>query len=130
MFNTTSIDECCPTFQSILGTSCPCYKYARDLDNQVLITLKAYCDVVTPCMSPSPKSSCPASDQEKVKTCMFNTTSIDECCPTFNSILGTSCPCYKYAEDLDNQVLITLESYCDVNNPCNSVQVSYHFYIY
>ncbi|KAG5628536.1 hypothetical protein H5410_000253 [Solanum commersonii] len=61
-----------------------------------------------------PKPSCPASDQKKVKTCMFNTTSIDECCPTFNSILGTSCPCYKYAEDLDNQVLITLESYCDV----------------
>uniref|UniRef100_A0A0V0GHX5 Putative ovule protein n=1 Tax=Solanum chacoense TaxID=4108 RepID=A0A0V0GHX5_SOLCH len=53
---------------------------------------------------------------------MFNTTSIDECCPTFNSILGTSCPCYKYAEDLDNQVLITLESYCNVNNPCNGVQ--------
>ncbi|XP_049370910.1 uncharacterized protein LOC125835847 [Solanum verrucosum] len=123
MFNTTSIDECCPTFQSILGTSCPCYKYAEDLDNQVLITLEAYCDVVTPCRSPPPKPSCPASDQEKVKTCMFNTTSIDECCPTFNSILGTSCPCYKYAEDLDNQVLITLESYCDVNNPCNGVQV-------
>ncbi|XP_060196685.1 pollen-specific leucine-rich repeat extensin-like protein 2 [Lycium barbarum] len=126
MFNTTSIDECCPTFQNILGTSCPCYKYAEDLDNQVLITLEAYCDVDSPCTGvspPTPKSSCSASNQERIKTCMFNTTSIDECCPTFQSILGTSCPCYKYAENLDNQVLITLEAYCDVNSPCKRVQV-------
>ncbi|MCD7447126.1 hypothetical protein HAX54_023871 [Datura stramonium] len=126
MFNTTSIDECCPTFQSILGTSCPCYQYAEDLDNQVLITLEAYCDVDSPCRgvpSPPPPTGCSASNKEKVKTCMFNTTSIDECCPTFQSILGTSCPCYKYAEDLDNQVLITLEAYCDVTTPCKGVQV-------
>ncbi|XP_059278453.1 chitin-binding lectin 1-like [Lycium ferocissimum] len=126
MFNTTSIDECCPTFKNILGTSCPCYKYAEDLDNQVLITLEAYCDVDSPCTGvppPPPKPSCSASNQEKVKTCMFNTTSIDACCPTFKSILGTSCPCYKYAEELDNQVLITLEAYCDVDSPCKGVQV-------
>ncbi|KAF3636569.1 cryptochrome 2 (photolyase-like) [Capsicum annuum] len=123
MFNTTSIDACCPTFKSILGTSCPCYKYAEDLDNQVLITLEAYCDVDSPCKMSPPPPSCSASDKEKVKTCMFNTTSIDACCPTFQSILGTSCPCYKYAEDLDNQVLTTLESYCDINSPCKGVQV-------
>nr|AAA34060.1 cysteine-rich extensin-like protein-2 [Nicotiana tabacum] len=72
---------------------------------------------------PAPSSSCSASDQAKVKKCMFNTPKIDECCPTFKSILGTSCPCYKYAEDLDNQVLITLEAYCDVDSPCKGVQV-------
>ncbi|XP_047252370.1 pollen-specific leucine-rich repeat extensin-like protein 1 isoform X2 [Capsicum annuum] len=137
MFNTTSIDACCPTFKSILGTSCPCYKYAEDLDNQVLITLEAYCDVDSPCsgmLSPPPpvtptpfSDSCSASDKEKVKTCMFNTTSIDECCPTFKSILGTSCPCYKYAEELDNQVLITLESYCDVDSPCTDLQQAESF---
>ncbi|KAK4371707.1 hypothetical protein RND71_007091 [Anisodus tanguticus] len=72
---------------------------------------------------PTPFSGCSASDKEKVKTCMFNTTLIDACCPTFQSILGTSCPCYQYAEDLDNQVLITLEAYCDVDSPCRGVQV-------
>nr|AAA34062.1 cysteine-rich extensin-like protein-4 [Nicotiana tabacum] len=72
---------------------------------------------------PAPSSSCSASDQAKVKKCMFNTTSIDECCPTFKSILPTSCPCYKYAENLDNQVLITLEAYCDVDSPCKGLQV-------
>ncbi|MCD9640814.1 hypothetical protein HAX54_026472, partial [Datura stramonium] len=108
---------------SILGTSCPYYKYAEDLDNQVLITLEVYCDVDSPCKGmpsslPSPpKPSCSASDQEKVKKCMFNTTSIDACCPTFKNILGTSCPCYKYAENLDNQVLITLKAYCEVDSP-------------
>ncbi|KAG5628537.1 hypothetical protein H5410_000254 [Solanum commersonii] len=54
---------------------------------------------------------------------MFDTTSIDACCPIFRKILGTSCPCYKYAEDLDNQILITLEAYCDVSTPCKGVQV-------
>ncbi|CAN4114060.1 unnamed protein product [Withania somnifera] len=128
MFNTTSIDECCPTFRSILGTRCPCYQYAEDLDNQVLITLKAYCDVDYPCSGvpspppPVPFSGCSASEKEQVKTCMFNTTSIDACCPTFQSILGTNCPCYKYAEYLDNQVLITLEAYCDVDSPCTSAR--------
>ncbi|XP_059318600.1 uncharacterized protein LOC132069154 isoform X2 [Lycium ferocissimum] len=72
---------------------------------------------------PPPKPSCSASDQEQVKTCMFNVTSIDACCPTFRSILGTSCPCYKFAEDLDNQVLITLQAYCDVDSPCRNLQV-------
>ncbi|CAN4114058.1 unnamed protein product [Withania somnifera] len=129
MFNTTSIDACCPTFQSILGTSCPCYQYAEDLDNQVLITLEAYCDVDSPCRGvpspppPDPFSGCSASEKEQVKTCMFNTTSIDACCPIFKKTLGTNCPCYKYAEDLDNQVLITLESYCDIDSPCKGVQV-------
>ncbi|KAM3324483.1 hypothetical protein P3S67_005635 [Capsicum chacoense] len=131
MFSTTSIDECCPTFKSILGTSCSCYKYAEDLDNQVLITLQAYCDVGSPCKGvpppppksppPPPANTCPVSDQDKLKKCMFEKTSIDKCCPTFKSILMTSCPCYKYAEDLDNQVLITLEVYCDVSNPCKGV---------
>lgn len=132
MFNTTSIDACCPTFKSILGTKCPCYQYAEDLDNQVLITLEAYCDVDSPChgvpsppppVAPTPFSGCSASEKEQVKTCMFNTTSIDACCPTFKKTLGTKCPCYKYAEDLDNQVLITLESYCDIDSPCKGVQV-------
>ncbi|KAK4380698.1 hypothetical protein RND71_002560 [Anisodus tanguticus] len=72
---------------------------------------------------PTPFSSCSASDKEKVNKCMFNTTSIDACCPTFKSTLGINCDCYKYAEDLDNQVLITLEAYCDIDSPCRGVQV-------
>ncbi|KAK4736424.1 hypothetical protein R3W88_000121 [Solanum pinnatisectum] len=78
-----------------------------------------------PRSSPPPASAttCSASDQQQVKTCMFETTSIDACCPIFRKILGTSCPCYKYAEDLDNQILITLEAYCDVSTRCKSVQV-------
>ncbi|XP_049389082.1 uncharacterized protein LOC125853434 isoform X4 [Solanum stenotomum] len=72
---------------------------------------------------PAPATTCSASDQQQVKTCMFETTSIDACCPIFRKILGTSCPCYKYAEDLDNQILITLEAYCDVSTPCKGVQV-------
>ncbi|XP_016555180.2 uncharacterized protein LOC107854666 [Capsicum annuum] len=72
---------------------------------------------------PGPATSCSASDKEKVQTCMFNTTSIDDCCPIFRSILGTSCPCYKYADDLGNLELITLKSYCDVVSPCKDVQV-------
>ncbi|XP_019235479.1 PREDICTED: keratinocyte proline-rich protein-like [Nicotiana attenuata] len=72
---------------------------------------------------PAPSSSCSASDEAKIYKCMFNETEIDPCCPTFKSILGASCPCYKYAENLDNQVLITIESYCDVDSPCKGVQV-------
>ncbi|XP_060200953.1 uncharacterized protein LOC132629265 [Lycium barbarum] len=68
-------------------------------------------------------TSCSTSDKEKVEMCMFNNTSIDTCCPTFKTILGTSCPCYKYVEDLDNGVLITLKTYCDVDSPCKGVQV-------
>ncbi|KAJ8565187.1 hypothetical protein K7X08_007763 [Anisodus acutangulus] len=75
--------------------------------------------------SPAPKSSCSASDQKQVKKCMTEIFSAKACCPTFKRILGTSCPCYKYAEDLDNQMLITIEAYCDVDspNPCKNVQV-------
>ncbi|KAH0676668.1 hypothetical protein KY285_024469 [Solanum tuberosum] len=116
-----------------------------------LITLQSYCDVNNPCKrvqkvvadgsrtgtveavatisaSPSPRvrpqaqTKCSAADKAKVKTCMTKTSSIDACCPTFRSILGKSCPCYNYAMKLDNQALITLEAYCDVNNPCNKVQ--------
>ncbi|XP_060180465.1 uncharacterized protein LOC132610195 [Lycium barbarum] len=76
-----------------------------------------------PSPPPAPKPTCSASDQEQVKKCMFNVTSIDACCPTFRSILGTSCPCYKYAEELDNQRLITLKAYCHVDSPCRNTQV-------
>ncbi|KAF3650125.1 putative latent-transforming growth factor beta-binding protein 4-like [Capsicum annuum] len=135
MFSTTSIDECCPTFKSILGISCSCYKYAEDLDNQVLITLEAYCDVSSPCKGvpspppppsksppPAPEEACAASNQDKLKKCMLQTIVTDECCPTFKSILMHSCPCYKYAEKFDNQAFITLRAYCDVGNPCKSAQ--------
>ncbi|XP_055818988.1 uncharacterized protein LOC129887787 [Solanum dulcamara] len=129
IFNTSSIDECCPTFKSILGTSCPCYNYAEDLDNQIFITLDAYCDIHSPCKgvqspsTPALKSSCSVSDQEKLKKCMFETTLIDECCPTFKSIIKTNCHCYKYAENLDYQLFIALDVYCDVNSTCEDVQV-------
>ncbi|XP_015086408.1 uncharacterized protein LOC107029491 [Solanum pennellii] len=73
--------------------------------------------------SPAPATTCSANNQQQVKTCMYETTSIEACCPVFKKILGTSCPCYKYAEDLDNQILITLEAYCDVTTPCKGVQV-------
>ncbi|XP_009774770.1 uncharacterized protein LOC107761733 isoform X5 [Nicotiana tabacum] len=67
--------------------------------------------------------TCCAKDKEKIKNCMLNTASIDQCCPTFSIMLGRNCDCYNYAKDLDNQALITLESYCDVTNPCRSAQV-------
>ncbi|XP_059288101.1 uncharacterized protein LOC132041406 isoform X2 [Lycium ferocissimum] len=72
---------------------------------------------------PRPQPKCSAADKAKVKTCMTKTSSIDECCPTFTSILGRSCPCYAYAIELDNQVFITLQAYCGVSNPCKQVQV-------
>ncbi|XP_009768380.1 uncharacterized protein [Nicotiana sylvestris] len=142
MTTTASIDKCCTLFKRTIGTNCKCYRYAKDLDNQALITLQAYCDVNNPCKSvqrvaaeavatiaatarprPRPQPKCSASDEAKVKKCMTNTTSIDACCPTFQSILGRSCPCYAYAMLLDNQALITLQAYCDVSNPCKIVQV-------
>ncbi|XP_015076025.1 uncharacterized protein LOC107020251 isoform X2 [Solanum pennellii] len=152
MTQTVSIDKCCPLFKRTIGANCKCYNYAEDLDNQALITLQSYCDINNPCKtvqkvvadrsrtgtveavatisaSPSPRvlpqaqPKCSAADKAKVKTCMTKTSSIDACCPTFRSILGKSCPCYNYAMKLDNQALITLEAYCDVNNPCNKVQV-------
>ncbi|KAL3369407.1 hypothetical protein AABB24_009978 [Solanum stoloniferum] len=152
MTQTVSIDKCCPLFKRTIGANCKCYNYAVDLDNQALITLQSYCDINNPCKSvqkvvadgsrtdtveavatisaspssrlrPQAKPKCSAADKAKVKTCMTKTSSIDACCPTFRSILGKSCPCYNYAMKLDNQALITLEAYCDVNNPCNKVQV-------
>ncbi|WMV31413.1 hypothetical protein MTR67_024798 [Solanum verrucosum] len=152
MTQTVSIDKCCPLFKRTIGANCKCYNYAEDLDNQALITLQSYCDINNPCKSvqkvvadgsrtdtveavatisaspssrlrPQAKLKCSAADKAKVKTCMTKTSSIDACCPTFRSILGKSCPCYNYAMKLDNQALITLEAYCDVNNPCNKVQV-------
>ncbi|KAH0676652.1 hypothetical protein KY285_024453 [Solanum tuberosum] len=152
MTQTVSIDKCCPLFKRTIGANCKCYNYAEGLDNQALITLQSYCDINNPCKSvqkvvgdgsrtgtveavatisasPIPqvrsqaKPKCSAADKAKVKTCMTKTSSIDACCPTFRSILGKSCPCYNYAMKLDNQALITLEAYCDVNNPCNKVQV-------
>ncbi|MCD7447127.1 hypothetical protein HAX54_023872 [Datura stramonium] len=74
---------------------------------------------------PSPLASatdCSTSDKKKILTCMFDEPSIDKCCPTFKSILGTSCPCYKYAEKVDNLKLITIDGYCDIVTPCKSVQ--------
>nr|XP_009616973.2 uncharacterized protein LOC104109369 [Nicotiana tomentosiformis] len=144
MTNTTSIDKCYPLFKRTIGTNCKCYRYAKDLDNQALITLRAYCDVNNPCkrvqrvvaeavaiMSatpcprprPRPQPQCSATDEAKVKKCMTNTISIDACCPTFRSILGRSCPCFAYAMLLYNQALITIQAYCDVSNPCTQVQV-------
>ncbi|XP_019240484.1 PREDICTED: uncharacterized protein LOC109220469 isoform X3 [Nicotiana attenuata] len=67
-------------------------------------------------------ATCCAKDKEKIKSCMFNTASIDQCCPTFKIMLGRNCDCYNYAKNLDNQALITLESYCDVTDPCNKAQ--------
>nr|XP_016451512.1 PREDICTED: uncharacterized protein LOC107776177 [Nicotiana tabacum] len=142
MTNTTSIDKCCPLFKRTIGTNCKCYRYAKDLDNQALITLQAYCDVNNPCkrvqrvvaeavatISATPRPlprlqpKCSATDEAKVKKCMTNTTSMDACCPTFRSILGRSCPCFAYAMLLDNLALITIQAYCDVSNPCKQVQV-------
>ncbi|KAM3236306.1 putative protein isoform X1 [Capsicum annuum] len=122
MTQTTSIDKCCPLFKRTIGANCKCYHYAEDLDNQVLITLESYCDVNNPCKHVQSQPKCSATDKAKVKTCMTKTSSIDACCPTFRSILGRSCPCYGYAMKLDNQVLITLQAYCDVSNPCKQVQ--------
>uniref|UniRef100_M1D5Q0 Cysteine-rich extensin-2 n=1 Tax=Solanum tuberosum TaxID=4113 RepID=M1D5Q0_SOLTU len=70
----------------------------------------------------SATTSCSDSDKGKLKKCMTQTVSIDKCCPLFKRTIGANCKCYNYAEDLDNQALITLQSYCDVNNPCKSVQ--------
>ncbi|KAG5568346.1 hypothetical protein H5410_064635 [Solanum commersonii] len=70
----------------------------------------------------SATTSCSDSDKGKIKKCMTQTVSIDKCCPLFKRTIGANCKCYNYAEDLDNQALITLQSYCDVNNPCKSVQ--------
>ncbi|XP_009793210.1 uncharacterized protein [Nicotiana sylvestris] len=72
---------------------------------------------------PAPSSSCSASDEAKIYKCMFNETKIDPCCPIFKSTLGTSCPCYKYAENLGNQELIALQAYCDIDSPCKGLQV-------
>ncbi|KAK4353948.1 hypothetical protein RND71_026142 [Anisodus tanguticus] len=72
---------------------------------------------------PSQSSNCSDSNKGKIKKCMTKTTFIDKCCPLFKRTIGTNCKCYRYAEDLDNQSLITLESYCDVNNPCKHVKV-------
>jgi len=53
----------------------------------------------------------------------------NKCCPLFKRTIGANCKCYNYAEDLDSQALITLQSYCDINNPCKSVQVSSSFFV-
>ncbi|MCD7454445.1 hypothetical protein HAX54_024884 [Datura stramonium] len=71
----------------------------------------------------SAASNCSDGDKGKIKRCMTKIASIDKCCPLFKRTIGTNCKCYHYAEDLDNQALITLESYCDVTNPCKSDQV-------
>lgn len=77
----------------------------------------------------SATTSCSNSDKGKIKKCMTQTVSIDKCCPLFKRTIGANCKCYNYAEDLDNQALITLQSYCDINNPCKTVQVSYSFFV-
>ncbi|CAN4114059.1 unnamed protein product [Withania somnifera] len=66
---------------------------------------------------------CSASDKEKLHRCMYIEPLIDKCCPIFISILGTSCPCYKYVEEEDNQLLITIQSACPFDSPCKDVQV-------
>ncbi|XP_009626416.1 uncharacterized protein [Nicotiana tomentosiformis] len=74
--------------------------------------------------TPTPSSSCSASDKAKIDTCMVNTTKIAPCCPTFKSILGTSCPCYEYAEDVYELELMALQyTTCPINSPCKGVQV-------
>lgn len=63
--------------------------------------------------------ACCEKDKQKIKSCMLNTTSSEQCCPTFRAMIGVNCNCYNYAQDLDNQLLIVIESLCDVPNPCN-----------
>ncbi|XP_060169181.1 uncharacterized protein LOC132600068 [Lycium barbarum] len=146
--SSSCITECCDSFNFKASPlqKCIYWRGAERMDKQALTTLQNYCGFKTP---PCPHkqeinlaeiseaidnnsgskqqvkeaATCCAKDKEKIKNCMFNTTSIDQCCPTFNIMLGRNCGCYNYAKDLDNQVLITLESYCDVTNPCKTVQV-------
>ncbi|KAM3188741.1 hypothetical protein P3L10_034539 [Capsicum annuum] len=54
---------------------------------------------------PTPATTCPASNQDKLKKCMLQTIVTDECCLTFKTILMHSCPCYKYAEKFDDRTL-------------------------
>ncbi|CAN4089716.1 unnamed protein product [Withania somnifera] len=101
-------------------------KVVVDVDDNILPCWPIHWPWCPPSPSPSPpppSPSCSASDQEKLQRCMFNTSSIDECCPTFKNILGTSCPCYKLAEDWDSERLITIDYYCDITSPCKGVQV-------
>ncbi|KAM3357600.1 putative protein isoform X1 [Capsicum galapagoense] len=122
MSNTPSIDQNYPTFNIMHGPNGGYYNYAEDSINQqeMIETIKA---IANNSSSNQQVATCCAKDKEKIKNCMSNTDSIDQCCPTFNIMLGRNCGCYNYAEDLDNQVLITLESYCDVTNPCKTAQV-------
>ncbi|MCD7446082.1 hypothetical protein HAX54_037289 [Datura stramonium] len=149
--SSSCITECCDSFNFTAPplNKCICWRIAERKFKQALTALQKYCGFIAP---PCPdkheiinqqvmqevidsKSSgnkqqvmkavatCCDKDKEKIKNCMLNTTSIDQCCPTFNIMLGRNCGCYNYAEDLDNQILITLESYCDVTNPCKTAQV-------
>ncbi|KAJ8573399.1 hypothetical protein K7X08_009910 [Anisodus acutangulus] len=151
--SSSCITECCDSFNNFKApplTKCICWTIAERMDNKTLTALQKYCAFnKPPCphkqeinqqevaetseaivnINSSSKqqvqevSTCCAKDKEKIKSCMFTTPSIDQCCPTFNAMLGLNCDCYNYAMDLDNQVLITLESYCDVTNPCKTAQV-------
>ncbi|XP_059281048.1 uncharacterized protein LOC132034695 [Lycium ferocissimum] len=73
--------------------------------------------------SPPPPTSCSASDKKEVKECMFSEEPIEECCPTFKSIISTSCPCYKYAWDLNDQWVKVIDSSSEFDSPRKDVQV-------
>ncbi|XP_019240483.1 PREDICTED: uncharacterized protein LOC109220469 isoform X2 [Nicotiana attenuata] len=144
--SSSCITECCDSFNfwAPLPQKCSCWRTARNTNREALYALQNYCGFQPPTLCPhlqlqevaetreaiDSKSSsnqqaatCCAKDKEKIKSCMFNTASIDQCCPTFKIMLGRNCDCYNYAKNLDNQALITLESYCDVTDPCNKAQV-------
>nr|XP_033513427.1 uncharacterized protein LOC104101802 isoform X3 [Nicotiana tomentosiformis] len=148
---TSCITECCALFpfSTMPIRNCICWRLADHVNKEVFTALQKYCGFKNPCphkqeikqlpevvgtsKAMDNKSSCNqqlqeqptccAKDKEKINNCMLNTASIDQCCPTFSIMLGRNCDCYNYAKNLDNQALITLESYCDVTNPCKSAQV-------
>ncbi|CAN4125963.1 unnamed protein product [Withania somnifera] len=146
--SSSCISECCDSFNfnDLPLTKCIFWSIAERLNKHAFTDLQKYCGFKAPscphnqeidqeevteiCKAIDNKISskqqvatCCAKDKDKIKNCMFNTSSIDQCCPTFNIMLGHNCACYNYADDLDNQVRITLESYCDVTNPCKTAQV-------
>ncbi|XP_070022350.1 uncharacterized protein [Nicotiana sylvestris] len=145
---TSCITECCTLFPFTTNPTrnCICWHLAEHVNKEAFTALQKYCGFKNPCQHKQEEinqqevvktskaidnrnsrnqgvATCCAKDKEKIKNCMLNTASIDQCCPTFSIMLGRNCDCYNYAKNLDNQALITLESYCDVTNPCRSAQV-------
>nr|XP_016435489.1 PREDICTED: uncharacterized protein LOC107761735 [Nicotiana tabacum] len=147
--NRSCITECCKSYPfSLFPTKfCVCWWRAEHVNKRAFTALQEYCGfkqyVVCPRMQEinmqqevdeaikaidnklSSRSNqlmpdaCCEKDKQKIKSCMLNTTSSEQCCPTFRAMIGVNCNCYNYAQDLDNQLLIVIESLCDVPNPCN-----------